>query len=305
MTQDRLPWLRFYPQDFMGDGKVQMMNATERGIYISLLCHEWSEGPIPDDPERMARVCGTDPGTMAEAWPQVRPCFNETKAGRLVQPRLEEEREKALEKREQARRAARARWDDSDAHAHAGAGANADATQPQSERNADAPAVADATSDANQNHNQKQQQKGTAEESGRSAAEGADATDASADELRVWDHYIGRYGERYESKRANRLKLQAAGRLGKIRARMREGYSVNELCTAIDGNFGDDWYRDHDQHELELILRNQSKVEDFLNRAAQTGGSEDRGGGVGGDPISSRADALAGLYGDKEDHNGG
>lgn len=88
----------------------------------------------------------------------------------------------------------------------------------------------------------------------------------------VWEHYVHRYAERYSESRADRLKLSAAGRDGHLRERLREGYSAEELCRAIDGCFGDSWHRDRDKHELEYIVRDQSKVEDFLNRAERNGG---------------------------------
>lgn len=111
---------------------------------------------------------------------------------------------------------------------------------------------------------------------------------------------MSRYAQRYSPQRAERLKLTAAGRDGKIRGRLGEGYSEENLCTAIDGNFGDDWHRERDKHELEYVLRNQSKVEEFFNRADRNGGP-DRRGGDEGDPISTRRDALAALYGDEEE----
>lgn len=105
-----LPWMKFYPGDFMDSGKVKLMDPSERGIYISLLCHEWKHGPIPDDPRRLAGVCNASPDQMRGAWPQVRECFDEhpDRDGYLVNQRLEEERKKAIHRRESARKAARA-----------------------------------------------------------------------------------------------------------------------------------------------------------------------------------------------------
>lgn len=88
----------------------------------------------------------------------------------------------------------------------------------------------------------------------------------------VWQHYLNRYAERYSESRADRLKLSAAGRDGHLRERLREGYTPEDLCRAIDGCFGDPWHRDRDKHELEYVVRDQSKVEDFLNREERNGG---------------------------------
>lgn len=104
MGDEKLPWMKFYPGDFMGSGKVQMMSPAERGIYISLLCHEWQEGHLPDDPSRLARVAGATPQEMEAAWPAVRPCFSVDEDGRLYHDRLEAERRDAVERMERRRK---------------------------------------------------------------------------------------------------------------------------------------------------------------------------------------------------------
>ncbi len=88
-----LPYFKFYPADFMGSGKVQIMSPAEKGIYISLLCHEWQEGPLPDDATRLARIAGASSREMKEAWPSVRACFSIDENGCLYHPRLERERD--------------------------------------------------------------------------------------------------------------------------------------------------------------------------------------------------------------------
>lgn len=85
----------------------------------------------------------------------------------------------------------------------------------------------------------------------------------------VWNHYISTYADRFSEGRAKRLKLDSAGRPGKIKARLREGYSQNDLCRAIDGYFESDWHVERGKVELEYILRNQSSVEEGLTKADQ------------------------------------
>lgn len=122
------PYFKFYPSDFMGSGKVRMMTAAEKGIYIALLCHSWQEGPLPDDPSRLARACSVGQDEMEKAWPAVRQCFERRPDGFLVSEKLEKERADAIDRREKARKAARAKHDaDASANAHADAGANAGA----------------------------------------------------------------------------------------------------------------------------------------------------------------------------------
>lgn len=107
---DSLPWFKFYPNDFMGSQKVRSMTGRQRGIYISLMCECWEEGSIPDDPGSLWMRCGVTPEEMQEAWPKVRKCFtpHPEKSGRLIQERIENERQSALERRERARKAGKA-----------------------------------------------------------------------------------------------------------------------------------------------------------------------------------------------------
>lgn len=50
----------------------------------------------------------------------------------------------------------------------------------------------------------------------------------------------------------------------KIRERLKEGYSVKDLTNAIDGNHFSAWHREHDQHALELCMRDSDHVTRFL-----------------------------------------
>lgn len=47
MKNHKPPSFQFYPQDFLADLNVTLMNMEERGAYITLLCHNWIEGAIP------------------------------------------------------------------------------------------------------------------------------------------------------------------------------------------------------------------------------------------------------------------
>lgn len=89
----RAPAFQFYPKDFLADERVRLMSLAERGAYITLICHCWSEGTIPADVATLARVIGTPETALRKLWPAVAPCFRPAAhdAGRLVHPRLERE----------------------------------------------------------------------------------------------------------------------------------------------------------------------------------------------------------------------
>lgn len=99
MPDDRTgksPAFQFYPKDFLNDEKQIRMSATAAGIYIRLLCHCWNEGSLPQDPHVLAKMAGASNRQLADLWPSIAPCFRVTEDGRLIQPRLEREREKQL-----------------------------------------------------------------------------------------------------------------------------------------------------------------------------------------------------------------
>lgn len=110
------PAFQFYPADFLADENVVLMTNREIGCYIKLMCYCWREGSIPADAQKIARMCGEDGSAMADLWLAIEPCFIEAIAepGRLVHPRLEQERVKQKdfrkERSESGKKGAKARW---------------------------------------------------------------------------------------------------------------------------------------------------------------------------------------------------
>ena len=95
----RVPAFRFYPGDFLTDRYVRAMPMEARGAYITLLCVEWIEGQLPDDPDQLAPLAGATRAEFRKVWPFIEPCF-ERRDGALYQKRLEAERQKQAEYRE-------------------------------------------------------------------------------------------------------------------------------------------------------------------------------------------------------------
>jgi uncharacterized protein YdaU (DUF1376 family) len=88
------PAFRLYAQDFGDDQAVRLMDLSEVGLYILLLCRSWTDGDIPDDGKAIARLVGRP--EAKKLWPAVRRCFDAVpgREGRLQNRRLEEERQK-------------------------------------------------------------------------------------------------------------------------------------------------------------------------------------------------------------------
>lgn len=58
-----LPFVSFYPGKWLG--RTAKLSATERGVFISLICEMYENmEPIKYDEKRLARLCGTTPNTL-------------------------------------------------------------------------------------------------------------------------------------------------------------------------------------------------------------------------------------------------
>ena len=57
------PAFQFYPTDYLGSQRVQMMTLDEEGAYIRLLSYCWQHGTIPSDPAQAARLIGKGAST--------------------------------------------------------------------------------------------------------------------------------------------------------------------------------------------------------------------------------------------------
>jgi len=101
--------------------------SSKKGC-ISCYWGSLGDGPLPDDRRRLAGIVGAQLDEFDSAWKIVRPKFETTEQGLLVNRRLEAHRTKQALRSEKARQSAEVRWDkerDSDANASANASANA------------------------------------------------------------------------------------------------------------------------------------------------------------------------------------
>lgn len=79
-------------------------------------------------------------------------------------------------------------------------------------------------------------------------------------------------------------------RRGKIQARLREGYTVEQLWKAIDGCLGNNWNVERHHTDIELICRDGAHVDRYMQGPPKTNGagppkqsSEGRAWRVGGE----------------------
>src|SRR5262245_53915409 len=93
MAREKSPAFQFYPSDFLSDINVAAMTLAERGAYITLLCLCWTEQSLPTEHAALAKICGVPKIAFTRLWPALQPCFK-IQGTRLVQPRLDRERQK-------------------------------------------------------------------------------------------------------------------------------------------------------------------------------------------------------------------
>jgi len=89
------PAFQFYADEYLA-GTIAMSPA-EVGAYIRLLCYQWSNGSIPDDPRKLKRIVGGP--VSADVLAKFKPAGD----GRLANQRLELERRKQTDYREKQR----------------------------------------------------------------------------------------------------------------------------------------------------------------------------------------------------------
>lgn len=96
-----LPW---FARDYIA--ATRHMSLAERGAYTDLLFFEWENGPLPREPERLARLIGCAVAELEQVWPAIRPKFQDTPDG-LTNRRLEEHRAEAHRLRDARARGAK------------------------------------------------------------------------------------------------------------------------------------------------------------------------------------------------------
>jgi uncharacterized protein YdaU (DUF1376 family) len=96
------PAFQFYPGDYLSSSRVQRMSMTERGVYVTLLSFQWLDGSLPNDMRRLSQMVGMKQAQFDRMWKNgpLNECFVPTEDGRLVNTRLESERQKQLAFRE-------------------------------------------------------------------------------------------------------------------------------------------------------------------------------------------------------------
>jgi uncharacterized protein YdaU (DUF1376 family) len=85
------PSFDFYPDDFIGG--TYHLSPTAIGIYVRLLCWQWSHGEIPEEENSLLRICGCNTDEWQAAWKELESKFPKANGGARRNERLNTERE--------------------------------------------------------------------------------------------------------------------------------------------------------------------------------------------------------------------
>ncbi len=88
----------------------------------------------------------------------------------------------------------------------------------------------------------------------------------------VYDHWrtaLGKTDSRYE--------MLSAERRTKIQARLKDGYTVEQLCKVFDLAACDDWPERSRHSDITVLLRSREKVDAWLDRGTSENGSHESG----------------------------
>lgn len=192
----KAPAFQFYPADFLADEHVALMSNQEIGCYIKLLCYCWREGSIPNDTDKLAKLCGENGGVMAQLWLAISSCFSQLPDDhtRLTNPRLSEERIKQenhkLERSESGKKGAISRW-----------------------KKADGSAI----------------QQPIAKPIAKPMAKNGSSSSSSLNKI-----YIGQVVDYLNHKAGKKFSAKSKPTIGHINARLSEGYTLEDFKRVID-----------------------------------------------------------------------
>lgn len=111
---NKSPAFQLYSNDFYVD--TTDWSPEEVGVYTRLLLVEWSNGPLPNDLDRLARIAGQTPKKFRHNWIYVSTKFVQNGEGKLINLRLEQTREEQRKYSESRSNNVKKRWEKKDTY---------------------------------------------------------------------------------------------------------------------------------------------------------------------------------------------
>lgn len=250
------PAFQFYAAEYLADEHVQLMTLEEEGAYIRLLAFCWREGSIPKAIGALSRLCkGASTTVLTTVLKRFKPTDN---GERLVHPRLDAERKKQQDWREKSAQGGRAsahkRKKPKEPRAEQGGSTKA---QPTASTKGQAASLNTSSSSAS---------------SSSSSTTVDKPKDTSLADARTvfdfWRSHLDHPNARFDNKRERY-----------IRARLKEGFSVDDLQRAIRGCKASPYHMgQNDSHtifdRIDLIFRDTEHVELFIAKVPGANGTK-------------------------------
>jgi len=101
VDKEKSPAFRCYAADFYMD--TLTWDTDDIGVYFRLLMCSWVNGPLPPDLCDLAKIAGKTKQKFKKNWSKISQKFMLDGNGNLINQRLEKERKKQLNYREQQR----------------------------------------------------------------------------------------------------------------------------------------------------------------------------------------------------------
>jgi hypothetical protein len=116
MSDQKRPYFKFFPRDWLSDEKVRALSFFARGVYIEILALLWKSSTcsLPDDIDRLSRIVGLPRNEFEKAWNEIQ--FPGQKMlvqmrGKIYSKRLKNEMTNLLDVSRKRSDAARYRWE--------------------------------------------------------------------------------------------------------------------------------------------------------------------------------------------------
>lgn len=228
------------------------MPLESQAIYVHLLCEEWIHGPLPIDRSKWGVVTGLPQESIEAAWAGgLSECFEESPAG-WTNPRLELEREKGERKHRQKVEAGRRGGRAKSRNRYTQKAKNAESKVQGTEGVSSTATISLlAKRYQSQPHTQEEEQLS-------SKLNGADPTVRE-----IFDYWADERASAIGKTSTVPMKMTTKRR-SKIKARLAEGYSAEQLKRAIDGCCSNPHNVEGGYLDIELICRDQQHVEQYL-----------------------------------------
>lgn len=256
MAKDKLPWFPLWVNDWLASTPIAMMTPAQEGAYIRLLCHQWAseDCSLPADDAVLASLSrlGSDWNNCSH-FVRVKFEFCNRERTKIRNQRLYEvwqkQREISAERSEAGRKSGLSRRLRNE--------------QKPNKRRTKVQQNTNIQSQISESDIREKIQSAELEPESSNEPAGAGSCRARLDVSESVAAVVAHYQKYRPRSRPGDEERKL------IRDRLKDGYSVADLCDAIDGNYRSPYHcgindSGDEYHALELILRNADKVSEFI-----------------------------------------